>query len=70
MTMGTYIFTDSFKQFDVNEVKDYKHQLNEIESQKAEGKFLAPDGSVPLGFEAVSELLSKCKNLAHNALER
>lgn len=49
---------------------NYNHQLNEIESQKAEGKFLAPDGSVPLGLEVVSELLSECKNLAQNALVR
>ncbi|KAF8474886.1 hypothetical protein BDZ91DRAFT_711946 [Kalaharituber pfeilii] len=56
--------------FAVSEVRDFQHQLEEIEGSKIEGKFLAPDGSEPLGQEIVQDLLEKCKTLANEALER
>lgn len=56
--------------FASNDVNDFKRQLDEIESTKVDRKFLASDGSEPVGQGIVSELLEKCHSLADESLRR
>lgn len=59
---------ESKTQFPTREVEDFKRQLEEIEATKAEGKFLAKDGSEPMGSDLVLELHGQAKRLADQAL--
>lgn len=43
-------------------------QLEEIEAQKKDGKFLAIDGTTPSGQEIVQEVFDECRNVAKVAL--
>jgi len=51
-------------------VKDFKRQLDEIESTRVGQSFLAPDGREPMGQDLVLELLEKCHSLADESLRR
>lgn len=62
--------TNGYFQFATHDVSEFKQQLAEIEASRVDGKFLAPDGSEPLGQEIVLELLARCQSLADEALER
>lgn len=61
---------ESRAQFAEDEVKGYMDELNEIEAQKVNGKFLGIDGSVPEGQEIVQEVFDECRNAARIALDK
>ncbi|KAK6333932.1 hypothetical protein TWF730_004107 [Orbilia blumenaviensis] len=52
----------------LSEIKELQEKLNEVESSRVEGCFLAPDGTIPEGQQFVNDLLQKCQFVADSIL--
>ncbi|KZF25680.1 hypothetical protein L228DRAFT_227583 [Xylona heveae TC161] len=58
------------QKFPAAEVKSLQEQLWEIQGTQTDGKFVAPDGTIPEGQEVVLELFGRCLKWAGIVLER
>ncbi|KAF3149424.1 hypothetical protein TWF569_005055 [Orbilia oligospora] len=52
----------------ISEIKELQEKLVEVESSRVEGKFLAPDGTIPEGQEFINDLLQKCHFIADSII--
>ncbi|KAJ6258427.1 hypothetical protein Dda_6467 [Drechslerella dactyloides] len=53
-----------------SEMKELQERISEVENSRVNGKFLAPDGTVPEGQEVTTDLLEKCRFIADSIANR
>jgi hypothetical protein len=52
----------------IPDIRPYQDELRSIDSKRVDGKFLAPDGSIPSGQAQVIGLLEECYEDAHEII--
>lgn len=52
----------------ISDIRPYQDELRSIDSKRVDGKFMAPDGSIPPGQAQVIGLLEECYEDAHEII--
>jgi len=66
--IGARTNPDKTPSFQSSDIRPYQDELRSIDSKRVDGKFLAPDGSIPSGQAQVIGLLEECYEDAHEII--
>ena len=66
--IGARTNPDNTPSFQISDIRPYQDELRSIDSKRVDGKFLAPDGSIPSGQAQVIGLLEECYEDAHELI--